>query len=46
MEGIPGQSGLSKAAEEGMCRAYCRTKDQASALVGGWEGPLGSKAAR
>lgn len=46
VEGVPGQSGVSRGAEEGMCRAYSRTKDQVSALVRGWEGPLGSKAAR
>lgn len=46
VEGIPGQGGVSKGAEEGMCRAYSRTKDQVSALVRGWEGPLRSEAAR
>lgn len=47
MEGIPGwPGGVSKEAEGGMCRASSRTKDQVSALVRGWEGPLGIKAAR
>lgn len=41
---LPG--GVSKGAEERMCRASSRTEDPVSALVRGWEGPLGIKAAR
>lgn len=47
MEGMPSwPGGVSKGAEERMCRASSRTEDQVSALVRGWEGPLGIKAAR
>lgn len=42
MEGMPSwPGGVSKGAEERMCRASSRTEDQVSALVRGWGGASG-----